>query len=139
MLRIDPDESLINFTGRLLDSAAEAVIDLAQQPLYIVNRSLARNDNAIFGPGNDRLFEEEIANVGKWNGPGICIVADQTKIYDGGFSAARAAGFDQTQADRHARETLAAILIHELGHAIRAGRAEEEAILAGEWPFPRGI
>ena len=85
MFRIDPEEGLGSFTERVLEAAAANVKDLAAENLYIVNQPLARNMAACFGPGQDRMFEEEIANAGKWSGRGICLLADFAKIYGGTF------------------------------------------------------
>ena len=136
-MNIDQGEELTAYIERLLETAAAVTPDLAEQPLYIVNRSLARNNNAIFGPGYDRMFEEEIANVGKWNGPGLCIVADQAKIYDGSFAAARAAGFDQARSDESPRvKHWPPSSYTKWATELNAAAERRRRFSPGEWPLP---
>lgn len=128
-MHIVQDEPLMGFCGRLLDAAAQAVSDLAEQPVYAIGTPLARV-NALFVPGLDRMYRKEIESAGRWDGEGLGIAIDHEKIYGGSFAAAHAAGFDTSAADRHARLTLAGIILHELAHGIERGQDDEECVLA---------
>ena len=114
----------------MLQAAAANVKDLAAENLYVVNQPLARNTAACYGPGQDRMFEEEIANAGKWSGRGICLLADFAKIYGGTFRYCRAAGIGEAESDRLARCSLAGKILHELAHGIERGREGEARILS---------
>ena len=130
MLTINHDEGITAFTERILTVAAEAVVDLARENLYCINQPLARNTAACFGPGQDRMWEEEIAHSGKWSGRGICLIADFAKIYGGTFAYCRAAGLGAAESDRLARCTLVGKVLHELAHGIERGREGEARILS---------
>jgi hypothetical protein len=130
LLEIDYDEPLTPFAERVLAVAAANVVDLAGENLYVIGHKLARNVAACYGPGQDRMWFEEIAAAGKWHGRGIAIVADLGKIYGGTFAYARGAGLDEAAADYHARSAIAGKLLHELCHGIEHGREGEAQILS---------
>ncbi len=130
LLEIDYDEPLTDFTERVLAAAAANVVDLAQENLYVINQPLARKTAACYGPGQDRIWKEEIASAGKWSGRGIGIIADFGKIYGGTFRFCRAAGIGEAEADRLARCNLAGKILHELCHGLERGREGETRILS---------
>ena len=136
MLRIDENEGLTGFQERLLDIAAQTVPDLAEQPLYVVNTPLARA-RGLYCPGNDRIFRDDICDAQKWHGPGLAVVADVGPIYGRAFAQGHALGLGTAEADRHARLTLAGILLHEFSHGIVIGRDGEETLLADGVPLAR--
>ena len=76
------------------------------------------------------MYRKEIESAGRWDGEGLGIAIDHEKIYGGSFAAAHAAGFDTSAADRHARLTLAGIILHELAHGIERGQDDEECVSA---------
>ena len=131
-MEIDFHETLSKFEEQLLEEAAAVDVGLAC-PLYVVNRPLAGARSATF-PGADRAFQKEIAESGKWNGRGKCVILDLDAFYFRPLAQGRDLGMDERQADRHARLTLAGGLVHELAHSLVAhDPKDEEALLARAW------
>ena len=128
MFTIDPEEGLSSFTGRVLDTAAATVPELAG-PAYIIGMELPHM-RGVHIPGLDQIFRPEIEAAGKWQGPGPAAAVDQAQIYQRMFAAARAAGLDEQRSDLEARRQIAACIIHELGHAIDKGDDGEQGILS---------
>ena len=128
MFRLDADEGLGKFIGRLLETIAEAVPDVAAEPTYILTLTLP-DCYGLFVPGMDAIFKEELLAGGKWGGPGLAVAVDRDRAFADAYTQARAAGLSEPQADRLAREHLATVTIHELAHAV-ARKGEDAGIMA---------
>ena len=128
MFRLDADEGLGKFIGRLLETIAEAVPDVAAEPTYVLTLPLP-DCYGLFVPGMDLLFKEELLAGGKWAGPGLAVAVDRDRAYSDVYGQATAAGLSEPRADRLAREHLAAVTIHEFAHAV-ARKGEDAGIMA---------
>jgi len=129
MLTIDHTEGLTPFLERLIDAAAAVIPDLRDSNVYIIGMELPKMRGLSIA-GLDRLFEREARAAGKWHGRGVAVAVDRGNIYGPTFAIGRSEGLDERQADKLAREELAAVALHELAHSIATGGDGEDGILA---------
>ena len=130
-MRIDPDEALTSFCSRLLDEAAFCTPDFALPTYAIIAPMTALR--GMHAPGLAATFEDDIREAGKWEGRGHAVTIDAAARYRDSYQLAiRDLAKSERESDIAARRDVAALLVHELAHALASPYTGKEDSIGGQ-------
>ena len=126
---IRTDEPVLQFTERVLEAAGLATPDFADVPIYAIQFPMS-NCRGLWVPGLARTFEAELRAAGKWDGPGPGILLDSSRRFLNAYLAAGGVPtMTHRKADKFAHLCIAALITHELSHALDDGdRGQHEPV-----------